>query len=245
METDYLKNKIKEQYVIEGTEMYINNTNFVTQGINQGNKDINETDLRGLERGKFYFIMYDLNGKSSNMEKFNPLFIVDWFDLQGTRMVYGVSCNFLPIAIRTVFFNNLCNHNLSQIEKNLTKDYTKQEAFTGINFANIYKLLYNIGFEWSIRQFDAKKIHKVFEVSTNVLEKFLTMNTYKLTGVDEGKLMDIWKKKITEQEQRHTKILREILDDYKEMDKELSKTYESLDTQNNNLQESLNILNKL
>ena len=152
METDYLKNKIKEQYVIEGTEMYINNTNFVTQGINQGNKDINETDLRGLERGKFYFIMYDLNGKSSNMEKFNPLFIVDWFDLQGTRMVYGVSCNFLPIAIRTVFFNNLCNHNLSQIEKNLTKDYTKQEAFTGINFANIYKLLYNIGFEWSIRQ---------------------------------------------------------------------------------------------
>ena len=71
------------------------------------------------------------------------------------------------------------------------------------------------------------------------------MNTYKLTGVDEGKLMDIWKKKITEQEQRHTKILREILDDYKEMDKELSKTYESLDTQNNNLQESLNILNKL
>lgn len=245
MQADYLQNKIKQQYIAEGIDMYNNNTTYITNALNQGDKHVNETDLRNLERGKFYFIMYDLNGKSSNMEKFNPLFIVDWFDLQGTRMIYGVSCNFLPITIRTVFFNNLCNHNLSVIEENLNKDYTKQQAFTGINFANIYKLLYNIGFEWSIRQFDAKKIHKVFEVSTNVLEKFLTINTQKMTGVDEGKLMDIWKKKIVEQEQRHTKILKQILEDYKEIDKELSKTYETLDMRNNNLQESLNILNKL
>lgn len=245
LKSDYLKNKIQKQYIAEGTEMYVNNTEFVTQAINQGNKDINETDLRGLERGKFYFILYDLNGNSSKMEKFNPLFIVDWFDLQGTRMIYGVSSNFMPIGIRTVFFNNLCNYNLITIENNLNTDYTKQQAFTGINFANIYKLLYNIGFEWSIRQFDAKKIHKVFEVSTNVLDKFLTMNTQKMTGVDEGKLMSIWQKKISEQEKRHTKILKEILEDYKEMDKELSKTYETLDTMNNNLQESLNILNNI
>jgi hypothetical protein len=242
---DYLKNKIKEQYLTEGLDMYANNTKFVTESMNHPNNDIHETDLRVLEKGKFYFLFYDLNGKSSKMEKFNPLFVVDWFDLQGTRMIYAVSCNFLPIAIRTVFFNNICNHNKKTIEDNLKKDYTKQEAFTGINFANIYKLLYNIGFEWSIRQFDAKKVQKIFVVSTNVLEKFLTMNTQPMTGVDEGKLMDIWKKKITEQQERHTKILKEILEDYKEMDKELSKTYETLDTQNNNLQESLNILNKL
>lgn len=244
MKIDYLQNKIREQYLAEGTNMYVNNTDFVTEGLNHGHKEINETDLRSLERGKFYFIMYDLNGKTSNMEKFNPLFIVDWFDLQGTRMIYGVSSNFMPVAIRTVFFNNICNHNLKTIEENLKRDYSKQQAFTGINFANIYKLLYNIGFEWSIRQFDAKKINKIFEVSTNVLEKFLTINTQKMTGVDEGKLMDIWKKKILEQEQRHTKILKEILD-YKEMDAELSKTYETLDTRNNNLQQSLDILNKL
>lgn len=245
MKQDYLQNKIKEQYIAEGLNMYLNNTKFITDGINQGNEAVQESDLRNLERGKFYFIMYDLNGKTSTMEKFNPLFVIDWFDLQGTRMVYGVSCNFLPITIRTVFFNNICNHNLSTIKDNLDKDIPKQQAFTGINFANIYKLLYNIGFEWSIRQFDAKKITKIFEVSTNAIDKFLTMNTQKLTGVDEGKLMDIWKKKILEQEKRHTKILRQILEDYKEMDNELSKTYETLDTRNNNLQESLNILNKL
>lgn len=245
MEIDYLKNKIREQYITEGINMYVNNTDYITEGLNGNITDINETDLRNLERGKFYFIMYDLNGKTSRMEKFNPLFIVDWFDLQGTRMIYGVSSNFMPITIRTVFFNNICNHNLKIIEENLKKDYTKQQAFTGINFANIYKLLYNIGFEWSIRQFDAKKIHKVFEVSTNVIDKFLTMNTQKMTGVDEGKLMDIWQKKILEQEKRHTKILKEILEDFKEMDAELSKTYETLDTRNNNLQQSLDILNKL
>jgi len=245
MKPDYLKNKIHDQYLLEGTSMFLNNTKIITEGLNHGNQDINETDLRNLERGKFYFVMYDLSGKTSKMEKFNPLFIVDWFDLQGTRMVYGVSCNFLPITIRTVFFNNVCNHNLAIIDSNLRKTYPKQEAFTGINLANIYKMLYNIGFEWSIRKFDVKKINKVFEISTNVLDKFLTMNTYSMTGVDEGKLMEIWKKKIVEQQERQTKIIKEILEDYKEMDAELTKTYESLDTRNTNLQESLNILNKL
>lgn len=245
MEADFFKNKIKNQYIAEGITMYENNTSVITDGINHGSSDIHEVTVASIERGKFYFMFYDINGKSTKMEKFNPLFVLDWFDLQGTRMLYAVSINFMPLSIRTVFFNNLCNYNLSLLDQNQSLDYTKQIPFPNINFTNIYKLLYNIGFEWTIRQFDMRKINKVFNISTNVLDKFITMSTMKLTGVDDGKLMEIWHKKIIEQDVRHKKILKEILEDYSELDKELTKTYMTLETRNNNLQESLNIINNL
>lgn len=245
MKQDYLKDKIKTQYKLEGTNMYTTNAEFIRDEIsNINSKVIQKENVNKLERGKFYFIVYDLNGKSSKMEKFNPLFVLDWFDRNNTRMLYAVSVNFLPVAIRTVFFNNITNFNLDILEKNENYDLKNERPFNNINFLNIYNLLKTIGFEWAIRQFDMRLINDINVISTNILTEFITMSTVQFTGVDDLKLLDIWKKKITQQEEREKKIISQILNDYETMEKELNIKQSTLTERNNNIQKSLDIIKK-
>jgi hypothetical protein len=71
------------------------------------------------------------------------------------------------------------------------------------------------------------------------------MSTYKFTKVGDDKLIEIWQKKIKEQEQRHKKIIKEILNDVDNMSKEFDKTYKTLDEKQNSLEESLKIINSM
>lgn len=246
MKTDFFIKGVKEKHKEYGTGLYLKSMEFFKEEINNSNslvvKQVRPNDLL---RGRFYFMFYDLSGKSSKMEKFNPILLVDWIDRQGTRKLYGLSINFIPVAIRTMFFNNVLNYNLSVIEKNTTRKMENQLPLDAINFANIYKLLGAIGFEWAIREFDIKLVNRIYQVSTDILTEFLTMSTASFTGVDDAKLVDIWRKKIMEQEVRHKKIIAELLNDYGKMSKELNTTYQSLDKRNENLQESLALINKL
>lgn len=245
MKTDYLKDIIKKQFQESGTTMYKDNAEYIIDGLNGNSEEIIPINLSSVEKGKFYFAFYDLSGKSSKMEKFNPLFIIDWNDQDSTRYVYGVSINFIPVSIRTVFFNSLTNFNLKIMEKNQKLETKEQYAFENIDFANIYKLLHTIGFEWSIRRFDSKLINKIYAISTNILPIYLTMSTAGMTGVDDAKLIEIWSKKIKEQEQRHTQLIKELLGDYKKMEKELTNAYSDIETKNNNLEKSLQLIKKI
>ena len=246
METDYLKDTIKTQFQSIGSSMYNVNAEVITDGLNSSNsKDILPINLTAIEKGKFYFMFYDLAGKSSKMEKFNPIFIIDWNNQDGTRYIYGVSINFIPVSIRTVFFNSLCNFNLDTVNKNTELETKQQYAFKNIDFANIYKLLRAIGFEWSIRRFDVKLVNKIYEISMNILPVFLTMSTAKLTGVDDLKLIEIWNKKITEQESRHNQLMKKLLGDYEKMEQELTDAYKTVDEKNTNLEKSLQLIKSI
>ena len=245
MEKDYLKNTIKKQHQEVGSNLYNDNSEFIIKEMNSENEDIRPINLSQMERGKFYFIFYDLQGKSSNMEKFNPVFVIDWMDENNTRNLYAVSTNFLPVAIATLFFNNLLNYNLDILEDNKSLKIDKQSPLQNINFATIYKLLYSIGFEWSIRKFDCKKINKVQEINMNILSKFITMSTHKMTGVDDGKLIEIWKSKITQQEERHKKIIESLINDYTKIENDLSKQIQTLSQQETNLEESFKMMKQI
>jgi len=243
MKKDYFKDSVKNQFKQEGSSIYSNNFEFISKEMNNSRSElIQQVKLNNLRKGGFYFMFYDLDGKSSKMEKFNPVLLIDWFDMNNTRMVYAVSINFIPVSIRTVFFNNLLNFNLDVIEENNKLPFDKEKELEAINFTNIYKLLSTIGFEWSIRKFDIKKINKLYKVSTKSLQQFIIMSTAKFTGVDDGKLIEIWRKKIKEKEERHKKIINEILNNYDNMEKQLTNTYMDLDKKNDNLQESLKII---
>jgi len=245
METDYLKDTIKKQFQEIGSNMYQVNAEYMTAGLNGHSEEIVPINMSNIQKGKFYFMFYDLSGKSSKMEKFNPLFVIDWTDQDSTRYLYAVSINFIPVSIRTVFFNSLCNFNIKTLGENTNKNTEEQKAFENIDFANIYKLLHSIGFEWSIRRFDSKLVNKTYEISMNILPTFLTMSTARLTGVDDQKLIDIWNKKIKEQEERQNKLIKEILGDYRSMEKELTKAHSDVSTRNDNLEKSLQLIKKL
>lgn len=240
---NWFLNNVKKQYQNEGDLMYSNNEKFITEQINDQDGYIIPVNINSIQRGSFYFMFYNLDGKSSNMEKFNPLLVCDWFDLQGTRWLYGISLNFIPMNIRVLIFNEILNANYQVVHDNLSIDVSKQNSLNGIDFVNMHKLLFNVGFEWSIRKFDMKLINQVYKISTNILTQFITMSTIGFTGVDDFKLVEIWQKKITEQDVRQQKMIKELLNDYSEMKSQLNKTYSSLSDKNNSLQDALNIIN--
>ena len=243
MEKDFLKNNIRQQYLEVGSNLYNINNEFIMKEINDNDSfNIVPINLTDIIRGKFYFIFYDIQGKSSNMEKFNPVFIIDWLDDNNTRILYGVSTNFLPVSIATIFFNNIMNHNLDTLEHDKNKNTNLQSPIQNINFANIYKLLYSIGFEWAIRKFDCKKINNVREINMNILSQFITMSTHKMTGVDDGKLIEIWQSKIKQQEERHKKIIKDLLGDYNKIATELNSQIITLSKQEQNLEESYKMM---
>lgn len=246
LQTDFLKIQINLDYQTNSNQMYQKNGEFIADEMNASKSlVIQPINLSAIERGKFYFIFYDLQGKSSKLEKFNPLFVIDWYDDGKTRQMFGISLNFIPIAIRVVFFNLICNYNLNTIESNTNKILSKQESFSDITFGKMYKILQGIGFEWAIRKFDVKKINKVYAVSTNIMPKFITMSTAKFTNVDDGKLIEIWQKKLSDQKTREKQVIKEILGDYKKMESELKSQYQTVAQKEENLEASLLAMQQL
>lgn len=245
IERDYFINSVKQQFIEESNSMYSNNTNFILNQLNIEQKQIKEINTNKIYKGGFYFMFYDLQGKSSNMEKLNPIFAIDWFDLEQTRYLFAVSLNFIPVNIRTMFFNTILNYNLQTLNNNYNKDVNIQEPLKDINFINIYTMLKNLGFEWAIRKFDIRLINKTFVVSTDILDKYITMSTAKITGVDDSKLIQIWQKKITEQDKRQQKLINELLNNYKTMQNDLDTQYKTLHDKNDNLQKSLQIIKSI
>lgn len=244
MEKNFFINSIKKDYELNGSNIYNLNSKFISKCINE-NDNVEKISIKDISKGYFYFMFYDLSGKSSKMEKINPLLIIDTFDTAGTRLIYGVSLNFIPITIRVLFFNNLFNYNLSVLKDNLNLNTMKQDPLSGVNFTNIYKLLYSIGFEWCIRKFDIKLINKIYKINTNILKEFITMSTSKFTGVNDNKLLEIWKKKINEQETRQKKLIQEMIKDFNSIENELNKNQLSLTEKNEYLEKSLSLINKI
>lgn len=244
MRKDFFIDDVRDDYKLNGSNISNLNTKFITNCINT-NEDIEQIRATDIVKGNFYFMFYDLAGKSSKMEQFNPLLIIDHFDAAGTRLIYGLSFNFIPTSIRVMFFNNLFNYNLTILEDNKDRDTMKQNPMDNINFTNIYKLLYSIGFEWCIRKFDIKLINKIYKVNTNILRQFITMSTSKFTGVNDNKLLEIWKKKINDQDKRQQKMIQEMLKDFKSIETELNKNQLTLTEKNEYLEKSLSLIKNI
>lgn len=242
MKTDYLLNTIEMMYKELGNSLYNKNYEFIRDYLNTNENVISINDII---LGKFYFMLYNITGKTSNMEKFNPILAVDYVDRNGTRMLYGLSINFIPVNVRVNLFNTILNHNLDILEKNEDLDVNKQYELKNINFASIYSLIKSIGFEWALREFDMKLVNRLTEIDTKMLPQFITMSTVKFTGVNDNKLGEIWEAKLKNREQREKDMIAKLLGDYEMMRDELNKNIDITKTRNENLEKTYSIINKI
>lgn len=242
MQKDFFKTLVTNQFIEYGNSMYSKNSDTVMSWIRENDHTkLLPVNASQIEKGKFYFMFYDLSGKSSKMEQYNPLFVIDWATIDNKKYLFGININFIPIAIRVIIFNQIINSDLKKFD-DINSKVDKQNPITGLSFAKVYKLLKSIGFEWAIRKFDGSKINKTYCVDMNSLKEFVTMSTAKITGVDDGKLLDIWKSKISKQEQREKELIKELLGDYKEMEKEILKNINNISEKEEQLYKSIQFL---
>lgn len=245
MQRDFFKNIVAAQYQELGNSMYLKNSDSVMSWIRDNDKSkVLPINLSKIEKGKFYFVMYDISGKSSKMEQYNPLFVIDWTTIDNKKYLFGININFIPVAIRVVIFNQIFNSDLKKFD-DVNDNIDKQDPIIGMSFGKVYKLLKSIGFEWAIRKFDACKLNKSYAIDMNSVKEFITMSTARITGVDDGKLLEIWKSKIVKQEQREVELIKELLGDYKEMEKELNKSIQTITEKEEMLYKSAEFLKTL
>lgn len=244
LEKDYLKNKIKEQYKEEGSSLYFNNEEFIKDAFKDSDLTVSTTPGNFLP-GCFYFVYYDISSKISYMEKLNPVLLIDSFDMQNTKMYFVLNLNFLPVTVRVLFFNSILNYNLDLLDANNKKDVLTQKPIPRISFNTIYKMLKSIGFEWAIRKMDIKKINKIYKISSNILDKFISMSTHSFTKVDDNKLVEIWRSKIEKQDEREKEMIKNLMNDFTKLSDNLNEKYQDLNTRTQNTQETLKLMQNI
>lgn len=154
--------------------------------------------ISDIQEGKFYFIMYE---DESNWMKFSPIFLVDYKKFDSEIILYAMNFNFIPLEIRSGFFDRYI--------KNIEED----PSFLNITFEATYKELFRVGYEYSLMEFNSKRLKRIYEIPIGLLPEFL-YSGWPANKYDPKKLHDIWKKKIETKEARHIAMMKINADEY-------------------------------
>lgn len=206
--------------------------NWLFNKINKPDNKFVQVTTDMLTVGKFYFARYDMRGfnKSSKMEQFVPFLMVDYKPAIDSKVVYIMNLNFLPLNTKEVFFSTFLDKNNSIIEKNSEKKNAKiEQPLPNIGYKIMYSELLKYGFEYSIREMRVELFNDIYQISTDNIERLITLNTQALTGVDEDKLQEIWVSKIkNESLENRVQDILEIKSNYEKIVNELAEKFKNL-----------------
>lgn len=217
--------------------MYPNqSTKWLFNKLRDTDKKVVKVGLDKLRIGQFYFIRYDLKGlnKSSRLEQFVPMMVVDYKPAIDKKVLWVLNMNFLPINLKEAFFSSFLSKQKKILEGNFEVDeWSKESPLSNINYENVWGQLLSYGFEYSIREIRLDLINDIHAVSTDNLHFLTTLNTQALTGVDEAKLNEIWVTKLKNEKlgerledlttikSNYENILKELADKFKALNKSL------------------------
>lgn len=206
---------------------------WLTINVSKPSPKFQRNTITDMKVGKFYFIRYDQSSinKSSKMEQLVPMLFVDYKPDIDDKVFFILNLNFLPLNIKEAFFVNVLKNFESVLERNSSEKIkeVRQEQALNIGYEYIWKELLSYGIEYSLREIRVELIQDIYNVSTNDLQFLTTINTQKLTGLDEKKLNEIWIAKL-KKESLETRISdMKIKSDYESIVKILQETFKYLD----------------
>ena len=188
-------------------ENYKNNSLYFYQKFRESDNNVRNIDPKSIQLGEFYFLHYQ---DDSNWMKYSPIFTVDFKAFADKLIVFGVNLNFLPIEIRIAMFDKFMN------EDNFEKDIALSVSFEGV-----YKELRSFGFEYAIVEYNAAQIVLAHKINMEKVPRFLYSGHPK-NKYDPKKLYEIWNAKLGNREQRDLEMTKLTVDEFNEMNKEIS-----------------------
>lgn len=139
------------------------------------NNEFRQTGVRNMVIGKFYLIQYNYNGNRI----FAPIMPLEYKVNNNKNILYAVNLDYLPYKYKVDFFSKIFSFYESLLEKNQDLNKVMDELpMKGVNFETVYKYLKgNGGFEYAVTAYDLQKIIEVNVVSTNIMHRFIFLNT--------------------------------------------------------------------
>ena len=211
-------------------------TKWLFGKIKQPDANFMKVGLNNLKVGSFYFMQYDLKkiNKSSKVEQFVPMLVVDYKPSIDSKVIWVLNMNFLPTNVKEALFSNITDNYSDIFDKNTNVNSWSQEIPLVINYKKMWDILLPYGFEYAIREIRVDLINSLWSVSSKNLHILTTVNTQILTGVDEGKLQEIWATKLKNEslgnrvdelktiKTNYYNILEELADKFKNLNKYLN-----------------------
>jgi hypothetical protein len=211
-----LEERVKLSKLVNGKDIvdfYQKNTNFMYFKYLESNEECKSIDKSDIRTGGFYFLHYL---DDSNWMRWSPIFCCDWRKFNNMIVILGVNFNFIPLELRSRIFDKFIRE--EDFEKN---------SFLEVNFRGMYSELIKIGFEYAIQEYNVAQIKAVHRISLDLLPRFLFSSHPKNT-YDPNKLMEIWQTKLETKEDRHKEMVTSILEDFYDINKDISDSYKEL-----------------
>lgn len=193
---------------------YKNNTLEFVDRYKRTDENVTAIRLPQIKAGIFYFIHYM---DDSNWIKYSPVFVIDFKKFDNMIVLNCINLNFIPLQIRPFIFDQYIRD----------VDFENKNFFIKSKYENVFKELKKYGFQWSIMEYNVAQIQRVHQISFSILPSFL-MSGHPKAKYDPQKLIQIWKKKIVEQDKRDQEISKASLDEFYDMNSEISEKYDML-----------------
>lgn len=205
-------------------ENFKNNTLFFSQKYQTINEMVKVVPLEKIKLGGFYFFTYFDDSKWISLA---PVFVVDYKTFNGKVVLFCINFNFIPLKIRVALFDPYIKE----------EDFEKKEFFLKVKYDAMYKELRKYGFQYSLMEYNLAQLKSAHKINLDLLPRFLYSQHLKVK-YDPKKLIDIWKKKIVEQDQRDKEMMSSSIDDFYNINTDMSGKYDLLKKHIDRLQKS-------
>lgn len=211
-----LSERVKLSLLVNGNgvvENFKNNSLYFYELYGKSTDEFTNISVSNIYPGGFYFFHYV---DDSNWMKWSPVFVGDYKKFSDKIVLFCVNFNLIPLEVRVLLF-----------DKFITEKDFENDAFLKVDFQGIYNELRKLGFEYSLMEYDASRIQIVHKVSLNLLPRFL-YHQHPKNKYDPDKLIEIWETKIKTREKRHQEMTLALINEFFDVNSEISDKYNVL-----------------
>jgi hypothetical protein len=222
-----LLERVKLNLLVNGNgvvENFKNNSLFFYEKYNQSSPDVEAISVTNISPGGFYFFHYL---DDSNWMKYSPVFVADFKKFDDKVILFAVNFNFIPMEIRVMLFDKFI----------LPEDFDKNSLLK-VNYNGMYEEIRKLGFEYALMEFNAIQLVRVHKISLELLPRFL-YSQHPINKYDPNKLNEIWVAKIGKRDERHNELMTSALNDFYDVNSEISDKYNVMKDHIKRLQTSL------
>lgn len=203
--------KVKLALLVNGNGVVDNfnkNSQWFFESYQKSSPQVLNINVNLILPGGFYF--FDYQDDKSNWIKYAPVFVCSYKKHSNKITYFALNFNFLPVEVRVLIF-----------DKYLVEEDFEQNRFLVVDYAGLSNVLWSLGFEYALMPFDAIRITKVHRIELNILARFF-YHQHPINRYDPRKLNEIWQAKIKDRDQRHQEMMQASLDDFYNLEAEIS-----------------------
>lgn len=211
-----LSERVKLSLLVHGNgvvENFKNNSLYFYDLYQKSTPDFQNISVSNIEPGAFYFFHYV---DDSNWMKWSPVFVGDHKKFSNRIILFCVNFNLIPLEVRILLF-----------DKFISKKDFENDSILKVDLQGIYDELRKLGFEYALMEYDANRIQLVHKVSLDLLPRFL-YHQHPKNKYDPEKLIEIWETKIKTREERHQEMTLALINEFFNVNSEISDKYSVL-----------------